>query len=143
METTPTKTTERSTPVKAELTRRQKLARRFLPAVALSLAAGGYAAHSLGETAEASGSATTWVEIDNGQTTIDAVAEGVSQLDVFESDEHITNADIVSEGQEVNRELTEQTGNKYVQPGDVISVTISKDSSGNYELEAEPSRKAE
>ena len=114
-----------------------------MPAVALSLAAGGYAAHSLCETAESSGSATTWLEIENGQTTIDAVAEGVSQLYVFESDEHITNADIVSEGQEVNRELTEQTGNKYVQPGDVISVTISKDSSGNYELEAEPSRKAE
>ena len=84
-------------PSESELSRRQKLARRFLPALALSLAAGGAGA---------------------------ALHEKSEQQDV---------ATVT-----YNRELKQSTGNEFVQPGDEIEVTVSKDGFGNYDVEADP-----
>ncbi len=125
-------------PSSAELTRRQKIARRLLPAVALSLAAGGYAGNEVKEKAEYHEVGSVTYEIGDNQTPIDAVRESVNQMSFVEDGKKLEITGVTREGQEVARELTEQTGEEYVQPGDAIEVTVSKNGFGNYKLEADP-----
>lgn len=124
-------------PSESELSRRQKLARRFLPALALSLAAGGAGA-ALHEKSEQQDVATVTYKIGEGQTPVEAVREVVDSMQISEDGEPAHVDDVVSEGQEVSRELKQSTGNEFVQPGDEIEVTVSKDGFGNYDVEADP-----
>ncbi len=123
---------------KSELSRRQKLTHRFLPVLALSLAAGGYAGNKLHEKSE-------YHEIDHEQTSIGqndtpigAVTEAVEDM----AKEHGFNLNdipgIVAEGQEVGHEITIRTGKDTVQPGTSIEVTVLKNGFGNYKVEADP-----
>lgn len=135
---------ETQTPYSEILTRRQKIARRLLPAVALSLVAGGYGASALKEKAEYdSPVAEVMVEVGPGETAIDAVREGAALIAVSGNGETFSprEADIVSEGQEVSRELNEQTGATYTQPGDKIEVTVLQNGFGNLKIEADPADK--
>jgi len=142
MEATPKTQTESPKP-RTELTRREKIARRFLPAVALSLAAGGYVANEVKEKAEYHDVASVTYEIGDNQTPIDAVRESVDQMSFVEDGKKVEITGVTREGQEVSGELTEQTGEAYVQPGDAIEVTVSKNGFGNYKLEADPAEKSE
>lgn len=122
------------------LSRREKIARRLLPAVALSLTAGGYGAHALKEKAEYHEFAYVTSQLGAGETPIDTVRESVSKIEYSENGEMFkpSESEIVAEGQEVSRELTEQSGHTYVQAGDAIEVTVSKNGLGNYKIEADP-----
>ena len=124
-------------PSESELSRRQKLARRFLPALALSLAAGGAGA-VLHEKSEQQDVATVTYKIGEGQTPVEAVREVVDSMQLSEDGEPAHVDGVVSEGQEVSRELKQSTGSEFVQPGDEIKVTVSKDGFGNYDVEADP-----
>lgn len=125
--------------------RREKLTKRLLPAVALSLAAGGYAAHELSDKAEYVKVASVTTEVNPGETPIDAVREGLSEISYSENGEAFepTESEIVSEGQEVSKEITERTGETYVQPGDDIEVSLLKNDLGQIKVEADPASKPE
>lgn len=124
-------------PSESELSRRHKLVRRFLPALALSLAAGGAGA-VLHEKSEQQDVATVTYKIGEGQTPVEAVREVVDSMQLSEDGEPAHVDGVVSEGQEVSRELKQSTGSEFVQPGDEIEVTVSKDGFGNYDVEADP-----
>lgn len=142
MEPIPKTNTEPSLP-RRELTRREKITRRLLPAVALSLVAGGYAALEVKKKSEYHDVGSVTYAIGPGQTPIDAVRESVDKMSFVEDGKEVEITGVVSEGQEVGRELKEQTGDEFVQPGDAIEVTVSKNGFGDYKLEADPADKAE
>lgn len=125
--------------------RREKLAKRFLPALALGLVAGGYAANKLSDKAEYVEVASVTTELNEGETPIDAVREGLSQISYSENGEVFEPAesDIVSEGQEVSKEIKELTGEAYTQPGDDIKVSLLKNELGQIKIEADPVPKHE
>lgn len=123
--------------------RAEKLATRLLPAVALSLVAGGYGAHVVKEKAEYDDMANISTRLAPGQTPIDLVRDSVNNISYTDNEGNVfnpTEEEIVSEGQEVSREIKEITGNAYAQPGDMIEVTISKNDFGNYKIEADPTQ---
>jgi|GEM_PF-2440356 len=124
-----------------ELTRRQKLARRALPAIALTLTAGGVGANALHDKAEYHDVGSVTYQLGQGQAPANAVREAVDSMSVQEDGEPVVLDGVVAEGQEVSRELREQTGNQYAQQGDMIEVTISKNGFGNYKVEADPAEK--
>lgn len=137
METTPQSSSEVSQP-HVELSRREKIARRLLPAVALSLAVGGYAAEKIEDKAEYHEVATVVRVLGDHETPIDAVRKAVAEMTFTENGKPVEISGIVREGQDVARELQEQTGETYMHAGDTIEVTVSKNGFGDYKLDAHP-----
>jgi hypothetical protein len=138
----PEKTNNDQPTPRRELSRRERITRRLLPAVALSLAAGGYAAHKVEEKAEYHDVASVTYRIGPGQAPIDAVRDSVDHMSI--TDDNGEEADItgvVREGQEVSGELQELSGSSTVQAGESIEVTVSKNGFGDYKLEADPAEK--
>ncbi len=130
-------------PTTETLTRKERLARRLLPAVAVSLAAGGYALHELDEYQDARqyhDIATVTHQLGSGDTPIGAIKESLAKMNASMDGEtfDVDDLNVVREGQELSRELHDATGQTTVQPGDTISVTLRKNDLGNYEVEADP-----
>jgi len=126
---------KQSTP---ELSRKQKLARRFLPVLALSLAAGGYAGNKLHEKTEYHEIDHEQTSIGQDETPIGAVTDAVKDL-AEENGFHLNDVSgIVTEGQEVGHKITVHTDSDKIQPGTPIEVTVLKNGFGRYKVEADP-----
>lgn len=134
----------KSKPNAHERSREQKFARRFLPALALFVAAGGYAGYEIKEKAEYHPVATVVGEVKPGETPIDTVRDAVDSMGLMtESGTPVEITGVVREGQEVSEEIAKQGGGRFVQPGDAIKVVVAKNGFGSYDVEADPAEKTE